>query len=292
MRTNTLATVIFLAVGLAFVAMPEVSPAPNPIEIPQENPEPYGAALEKKAEALIGTTGGECVYFVQRFLGLLNNCQKIDCEKKPFRGHADHIKPNATEPLVGSAVLIKYKSGGHAAAVIVVMENEIRIVESNIKLDGKIAVRTIRKDDPKIIGYYDFRPEKINEYFDVRNMPLAGTGDLMVAAADKYNIDWRLLPAIAVRESSGGLYSITPNNPFGWGSSKKIKFETIAQAINTVAKNLAGENPATAYAYAGKSTRGKLESYNPPSIVPTYTEEIFEIIKAIGGNTGALGSPA
>jgi hypothetical protein len=165
--------------------------------------------------------------------------------------------------------------------VIGIENEEIEIVESNRKLDGVVDVRKIKRDDPKILGYYDFRPEVIDEYFEARKMPLEGTGAIMVAAADKYEIDWRLVPAIAVRESSGGKKSITPNNPFGWGSSSKIEFKTIGEAIDRVAWNLGGWNPGTAYAYAGRGTEAKLKAYNPPSVVPTYAAEVMAIMKAI-----------
>ena len=62
----------------------------------------------------------------------------------------------------------------------------------------------------------------IDAYFAARNMPLKGTGMKMAIEADANGIDWRLLPAIAVRESTGGKFACkrVANNPFGWGSCK------------------------------------------------------------------------
>lgn len=113
-------------------------------------------------------------------------------------------------------------------------------------------------------------------------MPLAGTGKEMVAAADKYGIDWRLLPAIAVRESSGGKEACG-KNPFGWGSCKKGigEFKTWGEAIDKVGWNLGGWNPRTAPYYSG-GTEAKLKAYNPPSIVPEYAAQVMKIMDAIG----------
>src|SRR3989338_3116903 len=57
------------------------------------------------------------------------------------------------------------------------------------------------------------RAQRINEYFAKRDMPLAGFGDKFVKVADACGLDWRLLPAIGVRESSGGKHLIN-KNPF------------------------------------------------------------------------------
>jgi hypothetical protein len=118
------------------------------------------------------------------------------------------------------------------------------------------------------------RAQKIDTFFAKRdNSPLAGYGLAMVKAADHYGIDWRLLPAIATIESNGGhmmCKSATgKNNPFGWGSCK-IRFESIEEAIDTVAKSLGGHNPKTARYYKGKNIGEIIDTYNPPSIRHDY----------------------
>src|SRR3989338_2556403 len=117
------------------------------------------------------------------------------------------------------------------------------------------------------------RAEAIDAYFKYRRMPLAGTGMKMVLEAEKNNLDWRLLPAIAVRESTGGKHACkkVANSAFGWGSCK-ISFKSHAEAIETVARNLGGNNPKTAHHYDEKNTKEILRAYNPPSIVPRYAE--------------------
>lgn len=127
------------------------------------------------------------------------------------------------------------------------------------------------------------KAEAIDTYFAERDMPMAGTGMKMVLEAEKNNLDWRLLPAIAVRESTGGKFQCkkVSNSPFGWGSCK-ISFESYDHAIEVVAKNLGGNNPNTSYHYDNKTTIQILRAYNPPSIVPKYAEQVISIMDAIG----------
>lgn len=132
----------------------------------------------------------------------------------------------------------------------------------------------IEKEDP--------RPAVIDEYFKSRNMPLAGMGAALVSAADKNGLDWRLLPAIAVRESSGGI-AACGHNPFGWASCRR-SFDTWDEAITTVARHLGGNATSTRSYYGGKDTAGKLNAYNPPSIVPEYTSQVMAIMAQLGDN--------
>lgn len=129
------------------------------------------------------------------------------------------------------------------------------------------------------------RAAKIDAFFLKRDSsPLAGYGMAMVIASDKYGIDWRLLPAIATIESNGGHMMCKSasgkNNPFGWGSCK-IPFDTIEDAIDTVAKNLGGHNPRTARYYANKNLIDLLDAYNPPSIRPDYKKLVTWAMRAV-----------
>lgn len=120
--------------------------------------------------------------------------------------------------------------------------------------------------------------KKIDAYFAQRDMPLEGYGTKMVKAAEDNNLDWRLLPAIAVKESTGGKFACY-KNPFGWGSCK-IKFKDFDAAIDAVALNLGGGNPATERYYKNATTRQKLHHYNG-SVIPAYTGEVIEFMELI-----------
>ena len=118
-------------------------------------------------------------------------------------------------------------------------------------------------------------PVRIDRYFAERNMPLAGYGTKFVEAADKCDMDWRLLPAIAVRESSGGKQACG-NNPFGWASCR-LDFESIEQAIEIVGANLCGLNPRTESYYKNKTTYERLWNYNGV-VNPKYPDEVLGIM--------------
>ena len=124
------------------------------------------------------------------------------------------------------------------------------------------------------------KAEAIDSYFEKRSMPLEGTGMTFVLVAEKYGLDWTLLPAIAVRESSGGK-AACGHNPFGWGSCKLHNFVSYEQAIDSLGKNLGGANPNTAMYYAGKTSAEKLYNYNG-TVVQTYPAEVAQIMKKIG----------
>jgi len=129
-----------------------------------------------------------------------------------------------------------------------------------------------------IISYVpkpDTRITRLNTYFAKYDMPLEGHGSTFVQTADTCGMDWRLLPAIAVRESSGGKH-MQRNNPFGWGSAE-IPFTDIDDAIRGVGYNLCGFNTNTAKWYGTTSTEKKLYYYNG-TVLPTYPDEVMWIM--------------
>jgi hypothetical protein len=120
----------------------------------------------------------------------------------------------------------------------------------------------------------------IDTYFKEHDAPLAGHGMKFVLEAEKNEIDWRLLPAIAMRESTGGKHACksVPNSVFGWGSCK-ISFNSIDESIEIVAKNLGGNNPNTDHHYEGKTTEQILRKYN--SYIKNYPAQVMNIMKDI-----------
>lgn len=137
-------------------------------------------------------------------------------------------------------------------------------------------------DDALLQKEREEKAAKIDAYFAKNGMPLAGYGMKMVTEAEAHDIDWRLIPAIAIRESTGGLHqckSVT-YSPFGFGSCK-INFKSYDSAIEILATNLGGDNPNTARHYEGKTTKAILQSYNPPSVVPNYANEVIALMNKI-----------
>ncbi len=138
---------------------------------------------------------------------------------------------------------------------------------------------------PVVISVDDVREQKaeaIDTYFKERSMPLEGTGMTFVLVAEKYGLDWNLLPAIAIRESSGGK-AACGHNPFGWGSCKLSNFKSYNDAIEALGKNLGGASAGTARYYAGKTTAQKLYYYNG-TVLPEYPSEVLAIMKKVESN--------
>lgn len=148
---------------------------------------------------------------------------------------------------------------------------------------GSLETKPVTKEVISIEDIRKERAEAINTYFKERSMPLHGTGMTFVLVAEKYGLDWRLLPAIGVRESSGGK-AACGYNAFGWGSCKfGYNYQSYGEAIELVGKNLGGANKNTARYYAGKSTEEKLYHYNG-SVEPPYTGEVLAIMDMISEN--------
>ena len=136
-----------------------------------------------------------------------------------------------------------------------------------------------RKNPPKSIPLVeDERSQRIDAYFSKHNAPLAGYGLIFVREADKCNLDWRLLPAIGMQESSGGKY-MQLNNPFGWGGAR-IPFESIEEAIIVVTSHLCGNEKNTKRWYSASSIKIKLYWYNG-TVRPTYPNEVVWIMEQI-----------
>ena len=108
--------------------------------------------------------------------------------------------------------------------------------------------------------------EALEKFFEAQKSPLKEDADTFVRVAEKYGLDYRLLPAISCMESSCGK-RILPNsyNPFGWGIYGKnaIYFKSFEEAIETVGKGISEK-----YVAKGLDTPEKIAPvYTPPNSV-------------------------
>ncbi|MDD3662837.1 MAG: hypothetical protein PHT84_03155 [Candidatus Pacebacteria bacterium] len=128
------------------------------------------------------------------------------------------------------------------------------------------------------------KADLIDSFFKKNNAPLEGYGMKFVLEAEKNNLDWRLLPSIAMRETTGGKFSCknpkAPNNNFGWGSCK-IGFESVDQSIEFISMTLSGNNPNSKYYKTGMTTEQILKKYNPDHIIPGYSKQVMKIMEMI-----------
>ena len=110
----------------------------------------------------------------------------------------------------------------------------------------------------------DARVVKLRRFFLERDVPIVHLAEDFVLAADRHGLDWRLLPSIAMVESSGAKF-YKNNNIFGWDNAD-LRFRSIHSSINEIARYL-----STMRCYRGKDLEGMLWTYNP---IPGYSERI------------------
>ena len=152
--------------------------------------------------------------------------------------------------------------------------------KENTVADDSSTFNQVEEDEAKIL---DAQAKAIDAYYKKYDMPLYGMGMKMAIEARKNDIDYRLIPAISVIESTGNINGCkkATHSFLGWGSCK-INFKSDAEAIEIVAHNLGGNNPNTARHYANKNTKEILLKYNPPSIVPDYAPRVMKVMDSIG----------
>lgn len=128
---------------------------------------------------------------------------------------------------------------------------------------------------------FEAKVTKVEKYFADKSLPMADYAEKLVIEAEKNNLPWTMIAAISMRETTGGKFSCRSDrdNAFGWGGCGKIKFDSVDQAIETVARNLGGNNPNTAHHYEGKTPEQILRKYN--SVIPNYPKEVLAIMKSI-----------
>jgi hypothetical protein len=120
-------------------------------------------------------------------------------------------------------------------------------LEGNILVSPQSGVRVYASLPQKIptvtesIGASDARPEIVRQYLERYNSPLVNHAPVIVATADKYELDFRLITAIAQQESN--LCKIIPPggyNCWGWGihSAGTLGFSSFDEGIETVSKGI------------------------------------------------------
>lgn len=91
------------------------------------------------------------------------------------------------------------------------------------------------------VSIVDGRVANLKSFFRKYNSPLYDYAEKIIEVSDKYQFDYRLLPAIAMQESN--LCRVIPDNShncWGWGiyGSTVTKFDNYDEAIETVAKGI------------------------------------------------------
>lgn len=126
----------------------------------------------------------------------------------------------------------------------------------------------------------DERVANLMVFFRTHNSDLYEHAEFIVKTSDKYELDYRLLPAIAMKEST--LCKYIPKNShncWGWGiyGNTVTRFSSYPEAIETVAKGL-----KTGYKDQGLETVDQIMSkYNPVSPNGSWAKGVTAFMDAI-----------
>ena len=131
-----------------------------------------------------------------------------------------------------------------ANAQEVVIEDKVEWVDGSrvtTKPDGSVEIVPaevfMSKEQLDKLNEDKLKAQKIELFFRVNrnNAPLADYAEKFVEVANKYGLDYRLLPAIATVESGGGKSNFRSYNAWGWGNKGFTSFE---EGIEVVGKGL------------------------------------------------------
>jgi hypothetical protein len=117
----------------------------------------------------------------------------------------------------------------------------------------------------------DERRLKLQSFFESYRCPAPFHVEDYLREADKNAIDYRLLPAISVRESTCGRHARL-NNHWGWDSARS-GFSSVKAGIRYLARTL-----ALSPKYRDKTIDGKLKIYNPNL---RYVAEVMQLMEEI-----------
>jgi hypothetical protein len=103
---------------------------------------------------------------------------------------------------------------------------DVTVAESSAQLVGRTKVES------------DYREEILRNYLEGHNSPLSEYSGVFISLADKYRLDWRLVPAITGVESTfGKRIPINSYNAYGWANGS-YSFESWDESIEVVSKAL------------------------------------------------------
>jgi len=111
------------------------------------------------------------------------------------------------------------------------------LITGALSVSPTYASATLKSDLP-VVNYPDDRSLALATYLESHRSPLARYADVFVQVADKYQLDWKLLPAIAGTESTFAKhYVLGTYNAYGWGGGY-IPLVSWENSIGTISASL------------------------------------------------------
>jgi hypothetical protein len=131
-----------------------------------------------------------------------------------------------------------------------------------------------------VIKIDDQRHAKLETFFQSFGCPAPYHVKEYLGAADTYAIDYRLLPAISVLESTCGIYQ-RENNRWGWASARK-GFASFRAGLEFIAHQL-----AEGRYYKNKTLEEKVHMYNPR---PQYARLMERLMRQIDASLPSIAA--
>jgi len=125
----------------------------------------------------------------------------------------------------------------------------------------------------------DSKTEIVRQFFAKYNSPLEDYAHDVVLAAEENNIDYKLVPAIAMQESTGcKKIPDDSHNCWGYGiyGQKVIKFESFKDAIYAVSKTLSEK-----YIQNGLDTPEEIQKKWTPSNDGSWSESVNHFLEQL-----------
>lgn len=117
----------------------------------------------------------------------------------------------------------------------------------------------------------DARLERLKAFFGKLDCPAKDYSGDFIATAERYDLDWRLLPSISYLESTGGK-AAKNNNLFGWNCGR-TGFASASAGIHEVGRRLSRSR-----LYRSKNLDQLLATYNP---IDGYAQRVKNIMQRI-----------
>ena len=187
---------------------------------------------------------------------------------EPFNdvlGVADNQSSNIENLLMDYSNDVVVPSNNYIEEKLREVTKPSKIEDTNLK---KVKERQKLVEEQRKKLLFELKVEQVQSFYARYKAPLYGNARDFVQAAEAYQLDYRLLPAISIVESGGGKHLFKRYNPFGWGSRSFNSFEEaifyVAQKMRVYYYDLGWKDPKKiAYKYNGPTPEawGRKVSY-------------------------------
>jgi hypothetical protein len=121
----------------------------------------------------------------------------------------------------------------------------------------------------------DNRAQRLRQFLKSQGSPMTNSADKLVNIADKYGLDWKLLPAIAGVESTWGSFVPAGSyNAYGWHNGN-FYFSSWSSASDNVASGILAK-----WGSVGQITPWKIGPYYAEN--PDWASRVDYYMRAIG----------